>query len=172
MYMTRQLNFAGVTFDIKELPLSLDFIEMYNDSVKLLSGTCVNRDGLNSFLLSISSLLAMLSSCGLLLYFVKFLWTLIILSLLLLPLPFSKIPREIMLQYLVEPYFMCTVDSLLLTTPRTCMCIHFLFIFLILITVAEHGTIGRFCRICVSHLPVSHVTALEIWQFSFARCCN
>ena len=53
MYMTRQLSFAGVTFDIKELPLSLDFIEMYNDSVKLVSGTCVNRDGFNSFLLSI-----------------------------------------------------------------------------------------------------------------------
>ncbi|XP_015780680.1 PREDICTED: protein strawberry notch homolog 1-like [Acropora digitifera] len=35
MYMTRQLSFAGVTFDIKELPLSLDFIDMYNDSVKL-----------------------------------------------------------------------------------------------------------------------------------------
>ncbi|XP_044174279.1 protein strawberry notch homolog 1-like [Acropora millepora] len=35
MYMTRQLSFAGVTFDIKELPLLLDFIEMYNDSVKL-----------------------------------------------------------------------------------------------------------------------------------------
>ena len=49
MYMTRQLSFAGVTFDIKELPLSLDFIDMYNDSVKLVSGTCVNRDGLNSF---------------------------------------------------------------------------------------------------------------------------
>ena len=49
MYMTRQLSFAGVTFDIKELPLSLDFIDMYNDSVKLVSGTCVNRDDLNSF---------------------------------------------------------------------------------------------------------------------------
>ena len=74
MYMTRQLSFAGVTFDIKELPLSLDFIDMYNDSVKLVSGTCVNRDGLNSFILiSISSLLAMLSTCGLLLYFVKLL---------------------------------------------------------------------------------------------------
>lgn len=35
MYMTRQLSFAGVTFDIKELPLSEDFIEMYNASVKL-----------------------------------------------------------------------------------------------------------------------------------------
>ena len=31
--------------------MSLDFIDMYNDSVKLviISGTCVNRDGLNSF---------------------------------------------------------------------------------------------------------------------------
>ena len=41
MYMTLQLSFAGVTFDIKDLPLSRDFIEMYNDSVKLVSGTCV-----------------------------------------------------------------------------------------------------------------------------------
>ena len=37
MYMTRQLSFAGVTFDIRELPLSKDFIEMYNASVKLVS---------------------------------------------------------------------------------------------------------------------------------------
>lgn len=35
MYMTRQLSFAGVTFDIKELPLAKDFIEMYDASVKL-----------------------------------------------------------------------------------------------------------------------------------------
>lgn len=35
MYMTRQLSFAGVSFDIKELPLSRDFIEMYDASVKL-----------------------------------------------------------------------------------------------------------------------------------------
>ena len=72
----------------------------------------------------------------------------------------------------VELYFMCTVDSLLHTIARTYMCIHFLFVFPILITVAEHSTIGRSCLICVSHLPVNHVTALEIWQFSFARCCN
>ena len=39
-------------------------------------------------------------------------------------------------------------------------------------TVAEDGTIGGFCLICVSHLRVSHVTALVIWQFSFAKCCN
>lgn len=37
MYMTRQLSFAGVSFDIKELPLSRDFIEMYDASVKLVS---------------------------------------------------------------------------------------------------------------------------------------
>ena len=42
--MTRQLSFAGVTFDLKDLPLSKDFIEMYNDSVKLVSGTCVIRE--------------------------------------------------------------------------------------------------------------------------------
>ena len=43
-YMTRQLSFAGVTFDLKDLPLSKDFIEMYNDTVKLVSGTCVIRE--------------------------------------------------------------------------------------------------------------------------------
>lgn len=37
MYMTRQLSFNGVTFDIKELPLTKDFIEMYDASVKLVS---------------------------------------------------------------------------------------------------------------------------------------
>lgn len=37
MYMTRQLSFAGVTFDIKELPLSKDFTDMYDESVKLVS---------------------------------------------------------------------------------------------------------------------------------------
>lgn len=35
MYMTRQLSFAGVTFEIKELPLTKDFTEMYDASVKL-----------------------------------------------------------------------------------------------------------------------------------------
>ena len=30
----------------------------------------------------------------------------------------------------------------------------------------------RFCLISVAHLPVSHVTTLEMWQFSFASCCN
>lgn len=37
MYMTRQLSFAGVTFDIKELPLTKQFTEMYDASVKLVS---------------------------------------------------------------------------------------------------------------------------------------
>ena len=37
MYMTRQLSFNGVTFDIKELPLTKDFIDMYDASVKLVS---------------------------------------------------------------------------------------------------------------------------------------
>lgn len=37
MYMTRQLSFAGVTFDIKELPLSKDFTDMYDASVQLVS---------------------------------------------------------------------------------------------------------------------------------------
>ena len=44
MYMTRKLSFPGMTFDLKDLPLSKDFIEMYNDSVKHVSGTCVIRE--------------------------------------------------------------------------------------------------------------------------------
>ena len=44
MYMTRQLSFAGVTFDLKDLQLSKDFMEMYSDSVKLVSGICVIRE--------------------------------------------------------------------------------------------------------------------------------
>jgi hypothetical protein len=36
MYMARQLSFAGVTFDIKEVPLSEKFIEMYNASAILV----------------------------------------------------------------------------------------------------------------------------------------
>ncbi|KAJ7378733.1 Protein strawberry notch 1 [Desmophyllum pertusum] len=35
MYMTRQLSFAGVTFDIRELPLTKEFIDMYDASVNL-----------------------------------------------------------------------------------------------------------------------------------------
>lgn len=37
MYMARQLSFAGVTFDIKEVPLSEKFIQMYNASAILVS---------------------------------------------------------------------------------------------------------------------------------------
>jgi hypothetical protein len=36
MYMARQLSFSGVTFDIKEVPLSEKFIEMYNASAILV----------------------------------------------------------------------------------------------------------------------------------------
>ncbi|EDV22204.1 uncharacterized protein TRIADDRAFT_29150, partial [Trichoplax adhaerens] len=35
VYMARQLSFTGVTFNIQEIPLSHDFKEMYNKSVKL-----------------------------------------------------------------------------------------------------------------------------------------
>ena len=34
--MARQLSFSGVTFDIKEVPLSDQFIEMYNASALLV----------------------------------------------------------------------------------------------------------------------------------------
>ena len=111
MYMTRLLSFAGVTFDIKELPLSLDFIEMYNGSVKLVSGTCVNRDGFNSFLLSI----IIFFTCNavnlwIITVFCKIIMDINYFVVVVVVLLFSKIPREIMLQYLVELYFMYTVD--------------------------------------------------------------
>eukprot|EP00794_Sanderia_malayensis_P014235 gene14235-15720_t len=35
MYIARQLSFSGTSFDIKEISLSQDFIDMYNESVKL-----------------------------------------------------------------------------------------------------------------------------------------
>ena len=39
MYAARQLSFAGVKFSIEEVPLSAEFVEMYNASVKLVSNT-------------------------------------------------------------------------------------------------------------------------------------
>lgn len=42
MYMARQLSFAGVTFDIKEVPLSDQFIEMYNASAVLVCTMCTS----------------------------------------------------------------------------------------------------------------------------------
>lgn len=35
MYIARQLSFTGVTFKIEEVPLSQDYVKMYNKSVKL-----------------------------------------------------------------------------------------------------------------------------------------
>ncbi len=35
MYMARQLSFSGVTFKVEEIKLKQDYIEMYDDSVKL-----------------------------------------------------------------------------------------------------------------------------------------
>eukprot|EP00795_Rhopilema_esculentum_P015446 gene15447-6694_t len=35
MYIARQLSFAGTSFDVREIPLSDQFIDMYNASVKL-----------------------------------------------------------------------------------------------------------------------------------------
>ncbi|XP_066546140.1 protein strawberry notch homolog 1 isoform X2 [Amia ocellicauda] len=35
MYIARQLSFAGVTFKIEEVPLTLDYIKMYNKAVRL-----------------------------------------------------------------------------------------------------------------------------------------
>ena len=36
MYIARQLSFAGTSFDVKEIALDDDFIDMYNASVKLV----------------------------------------------------------------------------------------------------------------------------------------
>lgn len=36
MYIARQLSFTGVTFKIEEVPLTLDYIKMYNKSVRLV----------------------------------------------------------------------------------------------------------------------------------------
>ena len=37
MYIARQLSFQGVTFRIEEVPLSEEFIQMYDDSVDLVN---------------------------------------------------------------------------------------------------------------------------------------
>lgn len=38
LYAARQLSFAGVSFSVKEVPLSKEFVEMYNASTDLVSG--------------------------------------------------------------------------------------------------------------------------------------
>ena len=38
MYIARQLSFHGVTFFVKEVPLSEDFIDMYDAAVELVGG--------------------------------------------------------------------------------------------------------------------------------------
>lgn len=37
MYIARQLSFTGVTFKIEEVPLTQQYIKMYNKSVRLVS---------------------------------------------------------------------------------------------------------------------------------------
>lgn len=37
MYIARQLSFTGVTFKIEEVPLTQQYINMYNKSVRLVS---------------------------------------------------------------------------------------------------------------------------------------
>lgn len=37
MYIARQLSFKGVTFRIKEVPITKEFIKVYNDSVDLVN---------------------------------------------------------------------------------------------------------------------------------------
>lgn len=36
MYIARQLSFYGVTFKIDEVPLSSEFVKVYDDAVKLV----------------------------------------------------------------------------------------------------------------------------------------
>ena len=80
----------------------------------------------------------------------------------------------------VELYFMCTVDSLLLTIARTCMCIHFLFVFLILIlwqsTVQLGDLVLSVCLICLLVMLLRlrygsfHLQDVEIKHSKFASC--
>lgn len=37
MYIARQLSFHGVAFKVEEVPLSDDFVKIYDDSVNLVS---------------------------------------------------------------------------------------------------------------------------------------
>lgn len=37
MYIARQLSFSGVTFKIEEVPLTQDYVKMYNKAVRLVS---------------------------------------------------------------------------------------------------------------------------------------
>lgn len=39
MYIARQLSFQGVTFRIEEVPLDAEFIQLYNDSVDLVTNS-------------------------------------------------------------------------------------------------------------------------------------
>ena len=41
MYIARQLSFKGVTFKIEEVPLTPQYIKMYNKSVRLVSFSSV-----------------------------------------------------------------------------------------------------------------------------------
>ena len=72
---------------------------------------------------------------------------------------------------------MYIVGALMLAIPRTCAFIFFVCFcypgvaqFSCMCSLIQlQCIVGRFCIICVAHLPVSHVTALEMWQFSLAR---
>ena len=41
MYIARQLSFTGVTYKIEEVPLTPQYIKMYNKSVRLVSFSCL-----------------------------------------------------------------------------------------------------------------------------------
>jgi len=50
MYIARQLSFHGVTFKVEEVSLTPDFIVMYDDAVKLVSGNQFYCKGMDSFM--------------------------------------------------------------------------------------------------------------------------
>ena len=45
MYIARQLSFKGVSFRIEEIPIAKDYVNIYNESVKLVSTKCNELPG-------------------------------------------------------------------------------------------------------------------------------
>lgn len=46
MYIARQLSFHGVTFKVEEVPLSKEFVKIYDDAVVLV---CISLDSIRIF---------------------------------------------------------------------------------------------------------------------------
>lgn len=56
MYIARQLSFTGVTFKIEEVPLTQQYIYMYNKSVKLVNACLEQFALIPSFALPVNEL--------------------------------------------------------------------------------------------------------------------